>query len=466
MHLSFHGAARTVTGSKHLISLKKGLRILLDCGMFQGLGEKGHLMNRHFGFDPSTVDILVLSHAHIDHSGLIPALVRDGFKGPIYCTPATLDLCEIMLLDSAHIQASDIHYTNRRRIREGLAPFKPLYTVEDVKACLGQFVPLPYETNREIDEDVTLRFTDAGHIIGSAVVNLSVREDYYEKKIAFTGDIGRLHPNIIREPQPFPQCNILITESTYGDRLHQAEEETAEKFLKIVIETCVLKKGKLIIPAFSVGRTQEIVYALDRLENQKRLPRVKVFVDSPLSTNATDIMRKHSDCFNDKIKEYMLHDADPFGFGRLQYIRDVEDSKKLNQLKEPCIIISASGMAEAGRVKHHLANNIGNPDNTILIVGHCEPESLGGRLASGVKEVRIFGETYHVNAHVEEISSLSAHGDQAEMLQFIACQDIKAIKKTFVVHGEYPTQLNFKKKLEETGHRHVEIPELGAQFDL
>jgi metallo-beta-lactamase family protein len=466
MKISFHGAARTVTGSKHLITLKKGIRILLDCGMFQGLGEKGHLMNRHFGFDPATVDIMVLSHAHIDHSGLIPALVRDGFKGSIYCTPATLDLCEIMLLDSAHIQASDIHYVNRRRIREGQTPYKALYTVEDVHACMKQFVEIPYETDYSIDEDVVLRFTDAGHIIGSAVVNLCINEDHFEKKIAFTGDIGRLHPNIIREPQPFPQCNILITESTYGDRLHQAEEASAERLLRIVEDTCVMKKGKLIIPAFSVGRTQEIVYALDRLESQKRLPRVRVFVDSPLSTNATEIMRRHSDCFNDRVKDYMLHDADPFGFSRLEYIRDVEESKKINQLKEPCIIISASGMAEAGRIKHHLANNIENPDNTILIAGHCEPESLGGRLAAGEKEVRIFGEIYHVNALVEEITTLSAHGDQAEMLDFFACQDIKAIKKTFVVHGEYPVQLKFKEKLEETGHRHVEIPELGSDYEL
>lgn len=466
MEIRFHGAARTVTGSKHLITLKKGKRILLDCGMFQGLGDRGHLLNRHFGFDPATLDMLVLSHAHIDHSGLIPALVRDGFRGPIYCTPATLDLCEIMLMDSAHIQSSDIQYVNRKRIRDGLAPYKALYTVDDVRSSLDLFVPVPYLTDKQIDEDVVLRFTDAGHILGSAVVNLRIMEDHYERRIAFTGDIGRLHPNIIREPQPFPQCNILITESTYGDRLHPAEETSTEQLLRIVIETCVMKKGKLVIPAFSVGRTQEIVYALDKLENQKRLPRVKVFVDSPLSTNATEIMRRHSDCFNDKVKNYMLNDSDPFGFSRLEYIRDAEESKKLNNLKEPCIIISASGMAEAGRIKHHLANTIENPDNTVLIVGHCEPESLGGRLAGGAKEVRIFGETYQVKALVEEISSLSAHGDQQEMLQFLACQDADAIKKTFIVHGNYPAQLHFKEKLEEAGHRHVEIPELGAQFEL
>ncbi len=466
MEISFHGAARTVTGSKHLISTRKGLRILLDCGMFQGLGDRGHLLNRHFGFEPHSIDILVLSHAHIDHSGLIPALVRDGFRGPIYCTPATYDLCEIMLLDSAHIQASDITYVNRKRIKEGLAPYKPLYTVDDVQQCLNQFVQIPYENDYQIDKDVVLRFTDAGHILGSAVVNLCIQEDHYEKKIAFTGDIGRLHPNIIREPQAFPQCNILITESTYGDRLHPAEEKSMEQLLGIVVETCVKRKGKLIIPAFSVGRTQEIVYALDQLETQGRLPRVRVFVDSPLSTNATEIMRKHRDCFNAKVKEYMLKDPDPFGFSRLEYVREAEESKKINHLKEPCIIISASGMAEAGRVKHHLANNISNPDNTILIVGHCEPESLGGRLVAGNKAVRIFGETYQVNAQVEEISSLSAHGDQQEMLTFLACQDAKTIKKTFIVHGDYPAQQVFKEKLEEAGHRHVEIPTLGSQFEI
>lgn len=466
MQLTFYGAARTVTGSKHLLTLKKGKRILLDCGMFQGLGDEGHLLNRTWDFDPSTVDILVLSHAHIDHCGLIPAFVKQGFTGPVYCTPPTKDLCDIMLRDSAHIQESDVRYVNSRRAKQGKEPYEPLYTLDDVLACLPLFKEIPYNQDFHIDEDVVLRFTDAGHILGSAIVNLRVTEDHYEKRIAFTGDIGRLNPAIIKGPQPFLPCDVLITESTYGDRLHESGEGSLEQLYRVVVETCVNKGGKLIIPAFSVGRTQEIVFALDRLENEGRLPHINVFVDSPLSTNATEIMRAHSDCFNDTVRAYMESDPDPFGFSRLHYIRDVEASKRINQLKEPCIIISASGMAEAGRVKHHIANNIENPLNTILIVGHCEPESLGGKLVAGEKEVRIFGEIYQVKASVEELTSFSAHGDYREMLEVLSCQRAETVKKVFVVHGEYPTQLLFKEKLKKAGFRHVEIPERRQTFQL
>lgn len=466
MQISFLGGARTVTGSKHLIVLNDGQQVLLDCGMFQGLGEQGHLFNRHWGFNPQTVNALILSHAHIDHSGLIPRFVREGFNGPIYCTPETRDLCEIMLLDSAHIQESDIAFVNKRRRKLGLEPYKPLYTVQDVYECLTLFKPVPYGVEQKINDCCKFSLTDAGHILGSAITNLTVNEENREIKIAYTGDLGRLHPNIIREPQPFPQCDILITESTYGDRFHPEEEATTEKLLRIVIETCVMKKGKLIIPAFSVGRTQEIIYTLDRLENQNKLPHVRVFVDSPLSTNATEIMKKHPDCYNSKVLQYMKDDPDPFGFSRLEYIRDVSESKKLNSLKEPCIIISASGMAEAGRIKHHLANNIENPDNTILMVGYCEPQSLGGRLSRGEKEVRIFGEKYLVKALVEEISSLSAHGDAKEMMTVLSCQNVSRINKTFLVHGEYPTQLHFKEKLTEAGYQNIEIPEKNTTYRL
>ncbi len=466
MKITFHGAARTVTGSKHLISLKRGKRILLDCGLFQGIGALADEWNRHFGFDPASVDYLILSHAHIDHSGLVPLLVKEGFKGPIFCTPATLDLCSIMLEDSAHIQESDTRFINERRKRQGKSLLKPLYSIDDARNALEQFVEVPYNQEYEIEPGLRFMFTDAGHILGSAVVNLQVDEDHYTKKICFTGDIGRPEPAIISGFAPFPQCDILICESTYGDRTHSDRTASLERLLQIVVETCVLKKGKLIIPAFSVGRTQEIVYALDRLEHEGRLPHIDVFVDSPLSTNATEIMRSNADVFNDEVKEYMLRDADPFGFNKLTYIRDVEQSKALNHRKEPCIIISASGMAEAGRIKHHLANSIGNADNTILIVGHCEPESLGGRLASGEKEVRIFGDNYLVKALVETLGSFSAHGDVEEMMRFMECIDIKKVKKTFLVHGEYDTQLRFMVRLQQEGFRHVEIPEKGSSFEL
>lgn len=466
MKISFFGAARTVTGSKHLLSLKRGKRLLLDCGMFQGLGPEADEWNRHFGFDPQSIDYLILSHAHIDHSGLIPLLVKEGFRGPIFCTPATLELCAIMLEDSAHIQESDTRFINERRRRQGKSTLKPIYDTDDVREAMKQFVEVPYNQEYEIEKGLRFTFTDAGHILGSAVVNLQVDEDHYTKKICFTGDIGRPAPAIIRGFEPFPQCDVLICESTYGDRSHSDRKESLDRLLQIVVETCVMKGGKLIIPAFSVGRTQEIVFALDQLEHEGRLPHIDVFVDSPLSTNATEIMRSNADVFNDEVKEYMLRDADPFGFNKLTYIRDVEQSKALNHRKEPCIIISASGMAEAGRIKHHLANSIGNADNTILIVGHCEPESLGGRLASGEKEVRIFGDNYLVKALVETLGSFSAHGDVEEMLDFLSCIDAKKVKKTFLVHGEFETQLRYMIRLQEAGFRNIEIPEKGSSFEL
>lgn len=466
MKITFHGAARTVTGSKHLLTLKKGKRILLDCGMFQGMGIDTDELNRHFGFDPETVDYLILSHAHIDHSGLIPLLVKEGFSGPIFCTPATFDLCTIMLQDSAHIQESDTRFINERRKRQGKPALKPLYTIDDVKLALARFHPVPYHQSHSIEPGIELLFTDAGHILGSAVVNLRIEEDHHTKTLCFTGDIGRANPQIIRDPEPFPQCEFLITESTYGDRKHANRSESLDNLLRIVIETCVLKKGKLIIPAFSVGRTQEIVYALDRLESEGRLPHIQVFVDSPLSTNATDIMRNNSDCFNEEVLAYMEGNEDPFGFNKLTYIREVEQSKRLNNLKEPCIIISASGMAEAGRIKHHLANNINNPDNTVLIVGHCESGSLGARLAEGDKEVRIFGETHPVRAQVEVLGSFSAHGDVDEMIQLLKCQNIPKVKKVFIVHGEYESQLRYMVRLQQEGFRNVEIPDKGSSYEL
>ncbi len=466
MKLSFHGAARTVTGSKHLLTLKQGKRILLDCGMFQGMGLETDELNRHFGFDPATVDYLVLSHAHIDHSGLIPVLVKQGFSGKIYCTPATFDLCCIMLEDSAHIQESDARFINERRKRQGKPPLKPLYTLPDVTVALRQFEPVPYGEWISIEDSIKLLFTDAGHILGSAVVNLRIEEDFHTKSICYTGDLGRAQPQIIRPAEPFPQCEYLITESTYGDRKHADRSESLDQLLRIVIETCVMKKGKLIIPAFSVGRTQEIVYALDRLEHEGRLPHIPVFVDSPLSTNATEIMRNNPDCFNDEIRSYMERDPDPFGFNKLTYIREAQESKQLNHLKEPCIIISASGMAEAGRIKHHLANNIGSEDNTVMIVGHCESGSLGAKLAEGEKEVRIFGEMHSVRAHVEVLGSFSAHGDVDEMIDILKCQNPTKVKKVFLVHGDYDVQLRYMIRLQREGFRHVEIPEKGSSFEV
>lgn len=466
MKIQFFGAARTVTGSKHLLTTANGKRILLDCGFFQGRGADTDTMNRHFGFDPASIDCLVLSHAHIDHSGNIPNLVKQGFKGPIICTNATADLCKIMLLDSAHIQENDIRFLNKRRMKKGLETLKPLYGVSDVEKCLSLFKGISYNSSYKVTDDVHVTFTDAGHILGSAAVNLTIEENGKTKTLCFTGDIGRYNGSILKDPEPFPQADYLIAESTYGDRLHSDATFSEQQLFDVIYNTCIEKKGKVIIPAFSLGRTQELVYSLDQMESKKMLPRINVYVDSPLSVNATSIMRAHPECFNKGILEYMKHDPNPFGFNNLIYIQDLADSKRLNELEEPCIIISASGMADAGRIKHHIANNISNPNNTILMVGYSEPSSLGGKLRAGNEKVRIFGTEYEVKADVVIMDSYSAHGDYKEMIQFLNCQDKSKVKHVFLVHGEYETQLNYKEKLIADGFRHISIPEQNDSVEL
>lgn len=466
MKIQFFGAARTVTGSKHLITTEKNTKLLLDCGFFQGRSVDANNMNQHFGFEPNKVHYLILSHAHIDHSGNIPFLVKSGFSGPIFCTPATLDLCKVMLKDSAHIQENDLKHVNKRRLKRGENLLKPLYSVDDVEIAIQQFVPVQYNTEFEIDNEITFMFTDSGHILGSAAVNLQIKDQGRVKKICFTGDIGRYDGSILRDPAPFPQCEVLISESTYGDRLHSDNDISKQEILDVIRYTCVEKKGKLIIPAFSLGRTQEIVYALDQLETQGLLPKIEVYVDSPLSINATNIMRNHPECFNEDILEYMKKDPNPFGFENLNYVQDVEESKHLNAIKDPCIIISASGMIEAGRIKHHVANNIEEAKNTILIVGYAEPTSIGGKIRSGEKVIRIFGEEHNVVADVVVLDSYSAHADYKEMLQYFECQDKSKIKQTILVHGEYETQVNFKEKLLDAGFRNIVIPGMSDVIEI
>jgi metallo-beta-lactamase family protein len=466
MKIQFFGAARTVTGSKHLFTSPTGTKVLFDCGFFQGLGMKSEEMNFHFPFKPSELDFLLLSHAHIDHSGNIPNLVKQGFKGPIYCTPATLDLCKIMLEDSAKIQENDLKHVNKRRLKRDEPLLKPIYSVADVQQAMSQFVAVEYKTIVHLNKELSFQFIDAGHILGSALVSMDIETNAGKKNLTFTGDIGRYGSSILKDPQQFPQADYLICESTYGDRLHTDLAMSETQLMNVIYKTCVEQKGRVIIPAFSLGRTQELVYALDKLESKGKLPRIPVYVDSPLSTNATNIMRKHVSCYNDSILEYMKTDADPFGFNKLFYVQDVADSKRINASDEPCIIISASGMATAGRIKHHLANNIENSKNTILIVGYAEPESLAGKLRNKAKVVKIFGEEYHVNADVVIIDSYSAHADYSEMIQFLKCQDTSSIKKLFLVHGEYETQVNFKEKLLDEGYRKIVIPALGDEVEL
>ena len=464
MQINFHGAANIVTGSKHLLTLESGHRILLDCGMFQGLGKKTFEMNSFFGFNPKDIDAVILSHAHIDHSGLIPKIVKEGYQGKIYCTPATFDLCEVMLADSAYIQESDIRFVNKRKRKQNKELLEPLYTIKDAEKSLAQFEVLEYNKELKINDFVKLTFTDNGHILGSAAVHLSILEGNEQKKLTYTGDIGRYNNSLLKNPSSFPQAAILICESTYGDRLHDAVEHAEQQILNAVMETCSVKKGKLIIPAFSLGRTQEVVYALNKLDLHGLLPNVKIFVDSPLSVNATNIMRKHMSLLNQQVQKFAEDRPDPFGFDKLDYINNKEESQALNDLKEPAIIISASGMAEAGRVKHHIMHNISDARNTILLVGYAEPQSLAGKLRHGDKEVRIYSDMYEVKAEVKVIDSFSAHADYEEMIRFLSCQDPEKVEKIFLVHGEETAQESFKEKLKEKGFNNIYIPGMHSAY--
>jgi metallo-beta-lactamase family protein len=466
MKIAFHGAARTVTGSKHLLTLSGGRKILLDCGMFQGMGKETDAMNRHWGFEPRDIDYMVLSHAHIDHSGLIPKLVKDGFNGKIYCTPATRELASVLLEDSAGIQEDDVKYINKIRASRGQPKLEPLYSEEDAKKASEHFEEVDYGTWFRIEDGVELMFTDAGHIIGSAVVHLRILDEGKTSQLTFSGDVGRYRDIILKSPATFPQADYIILESTYGNSLHDLHSPTVDQLLEWIEKTCLKKRGKLIIPAFSVGRTQEILYALNQLDLERRLPEVPYYVDSPLSIKATEIVKHYPEYFNPTIQRVLETDHDPFAFPGLSYIKTVEESKLLNFHRDPCVIISASGMADAGRVKHHINNNVENSRNSILMTGYCEPHSLGARLQSGKKEVSIFGVPREVHAEVGSIRSMSAHGDYEDLSQFLSCQDAAAVRKIFLVHGEYDVQEDFKERLLRKGYHDIEIPEMHYEIGL
>lgn len=467
MKIKFIGAAREVTGSKHLITTNSGKKILLDCGMFQGKGMETDSLNRNLGFDPETIDYIILSHAHIDHSGLIPYVYKLGFRGSVICTSATRDLCSIMLPDSGHIQEFDVKWYNKKMDKKGQPHVSPIYTVEDAEQCLKLFISVAYDRRFYINEDINVKFTNSGHMLGSSVVNLEIKENGVKKHLAFTGDIGRATNKLLISPQPFPQCDVLIAESTYGNRLHPAMHESESELLSIISDTCVTRKGKLIIPAFSVGRTQEIVFMLNNFYNEGLLPRIEIFVDSPLSVNATHIFKLHTDCMNENVQGVLKTDDDAFGFNSLKYVKNVDDSKALNDYEKPCIIISSSGMAEAGRVKHHIANNIENPNNTILMIGYCAPMTLGARLQEpGLREISILGDYRQINAQIKRIEAFSGHGDYSEMIDFLHCQDTEEISKIFLVHGEIESQEFYKNQLEIDGFRNIEIPSSGDEFEF
>ena len=467
MKIKFIGAAREVTGSKHLIVTDKGKKILLDCGMFQGKGLETDAMNRNTMVDPEDIDCIILTHAHIDHSGLIPYFYKRGFRGSVICTPETRELCSIMLPDSGFIQENDTHWFNKKRSRQGLKHVEPIYTEKDAHECMQLFITTEANRRFHIDNNISVKFYNTGHMLGSACAVIMIDENGERTRIGYTGDIGRPSNYLLRPPAPFEQCDYIITESTYGDRLHKDKKGSEEELLHIIKDTCVKKKGKLIIPSFAIGRTQEIVYILNNFYNAGKLQRIPVYVDSPLATNATTIFKMHLEEFNKDVAEVLRYDDDPFGFNSLHYITDVSKSKALNETKQPCIIISASGMMEAGRVKHHLANSIDNPKNTVLAVGYCAPTTLGAKILSGEKDISIFGMPHKVNADVYSIDSFSGHGDYKEMAEYLKCQNPEKLKKVFIVHGEEKVQKFYAKYLKKNnGFENIVIPEPGETFKV
>ncbi len=470
MQVQFCGAAQEVTGSCHLITLDNGFKILLDCGLYQGRNKDMVTFNENWYFSPADIDVMILSHAHIDHSGRIPKLVKDGFSGNICCTRATKSLSTIMLLDSAKIQERDAEFYNKRLLKKKKRRNKkkkirvPLYRTDDAILAISKLVGMDYEEWYDVNDNVSVLFRDAGHILGSASVTLKITENGKTTMFGFTGDIGRPDRPILKDPKPMHQVDYLICESTYGGKDHEAKPAESEKFLNIIKNTCIEKKGKLIIPAFSIGRTQEIVYMLDQMETAGKLPKIPIYVDSPLAVNATQIFASHPECYDKQLSNYMLKDPNPFGFNSLHYIREVSLSKQLNEVTEPCIIISASGMMNAGRVRHHLANSIEDEKNTLLIVGYCSPDTAGGMLRAGIESIKLFGEWKMVNAEIEIMDSFSAHADRGEIVDFIKNQ--KKLKKLFLVHGEIERQTSFKTYLFDNGFKKVEIPSLGETVDL
>ncbi len=464
MKIQFIGAVRTVTGSMHLVQAN-GKKFLLDCGLYQGKRAEARERNENFPFDPREIDFIILSHAHIDHSGNIPQIVKKGFGGKIFSTSATRDLASIMLVDSGHIHEKDAEYLNKKLKKRGEPPIQPLYTAKDAVQSLEHFVGLPYRKEIEISNGISLIFYDAGHLLGSAIVVLNIKENGRKIRLAFTGDLGRPYKPILRNPQLIGNVDFLITESTYGATIHEEMESVEEKISQIVIKAYE-RSGKIIIPAFSVDRTQVLIYILHKLVMGNKIPQIPIFIDSPLAVNATEIYRLHPECFDDEMQKLLLSGQDPFGFSQLHYINDVEESKKLNTYQKPCIIISASGMCETGRILHHLANNIENPRNIILIVGYMASDTLGRKLKDGAEEVKIFGDEYKVKAEVVSIDALSAHADRNELLAYISHIDRKHIGGIFVVHGEEEQSFALADGLREVGFENVIVPERGQEFEI
>jgi metallo-beta-lactamase family protein len=465
MKIKFAGADQSVTGSQHLITVN-GKNILLDCGLMQGKRKVAFEINRNFPFDPSKLDAMILSHAHLDHSGNIPHLVKSGFKGHIYSTSATLDLCQLMLRDSAFLQEKDIKFVNKKRLRQNKVLFEPLYTIEDVEIAMKNFIAIQYDKKIEIFPGINITFLDAGHILGSAGILLEVNENGKTTRLGFSGDIGRPEMPIIRDPSPLPLLDALIMESTYGGRLHPVNANVEEETVSVINEV-IKRGGKIIIPSFAVGRTQLLVYELHNLFNQNKLPAFPIYVDSPLAVNVTEVYRLHPECFDrGTYLEFLNNHEDPFGFSRLTYTRDVNESKKLNDFKGPCMIISASGMAEGGRILHHLANNIEDPNNMILFVGYAAKETLARKIMDGAEEVNILGSPFKVRAEIKKMDYFSAHADQKGLLDYAIASVPDKSKNIFIVHGEPEESEPLIAKLKENGFTNIHYPKTGDSAEV
>jgi metallo-beta-lactamase family protein len=468
MKLTFWGAAGTVTGSMHLVEAA-GKRYLLDCGLYQGRRKDADRKNRNLPFPANSIEAVILSHAHIDHSGNLPTLVRGGFAGPIFATPATIDLCNWMLRDTAHIQEKDAEFVNKRLTKRkslGLENgiVEPLYTMDDAERTLPLFHAVGYHEPYSLDSCLIFEYSDAGHMLGSACVLLEERAGGRRVRLGYSGDVGRPNLPIIRDPEPPAEVDYLILESTYGGRLHKDIRHVVNKLADVVNRTA-RRGGRIIVPSFAVGRTQQLVLLLHQLANEKRIPSIPIFVDSPLAVNVTGVHRNHPECFDDEARQYLDRGEDPFGFSRLQYIRDAADSKKLNDLKGPFVVISASGMAEQGRILHHLQNNIGDPRNTVLITGFQAQDTLGRKLIEKWPEVRIFGEPVRVRAEIASLDELSGHADYRELTEWLR-PIARSVRKVFLVHGEASQSDAFAKVLRTQFDLDVVVPAPGESFDL
>ncbi len=460
--VTFQGAAHTVTGSMHVVEAN-GRRLLLDCGLFQGKRSEARQRNSHFPFDPRTIDLVVLSHAHLDHCGNLPTLVRGGFSGPIYCTPATRDLAAVMLADSAKIQEEDADFLNRHR-QPGEPAAEPLYRHEDAQRAVGLIRAIPYHRDADLGHGFGLRLVDAGHLLGSAMVALTITGGGRDCSLTFTGDVGRPGVPILRDPEPVPPGDVLLCESTYGGEAHPPVEELAGQLGELVRRTAG-RGGKLLIPAFSLGRTQTVVYYLHQLMTAGQLPDLPIYVDSPLASDATEVFRQHPECFDDETARLLKEDPDLFGGRRVHYVRSVEESKALNGRREPCVIIASSGMCEAGRILHHLAHNIEDPRTTVALVGFQAADTLGRRLAEHQPEVRILNRTYRPRAEVVTLSGFSSHADQNDLLR-----DLQPLlgrtKRVRLVHGEPERAEALAAALRSLGFTDTAVPKPGDSVSL